>query len=100
MATRVRILLANRRPHGEFKKNTALLDELKAGEATLVLRRLLGGHPELLSEAVEILRSTLGEVSFESIASEPREGGARSFGTTGGICHCILREKQGKACCV
>lgn len=34
------------------------------------MRRLLAGHPELLSEAEEISRSTLGDVSFESIASE------------------------------
>jgi hypothetical protein len=54
----------------EFKKKTASLDELQPGEAALVLRRLLAGHPELLSEAEEISRSMLGDVSFESIASE------------------------------
>ncbi len=54
----------------EHKKKTALVDELKPGEAAQVLRRLLAGHPELLSEAEEISRSTLGDVSFESIASE------------------------------
>src|ERR1700674_3321219 len=54
----------------ELKKKTALLDELQPGEAALVLRRLLAGHPELLSEAEEISRSTLGDLSFESIASE------------------------------
>jgi len=51
-------------------KETALLDELQPAEAALVLRQLLAGHPKLLSEAEEISRSTLGEVSFESIASE------------------------------
>lgn len=54
----------------ELKKKTALLDGLQPGEAALVLRRLLAGHPELLPEAEEISRSTLGDVSFESIASE------------------------------
>jgi hypothetical protein len=54
----------------ELKKKTPLLDQLQPGEAALVLRRLLAGHPELLSEAEEISRSTLGGVSFESIASE------------------------------
>jgi len=54
----------------EFKKKTALVDELQPGEAALVLRRLLAGHPELVAEAEEISRSTLGDVSFESIASE------------------------------
>lgn len=53
-----------------LKKKTALLDKLQPGEAALVLRRLLAGHPELLPEAEEISRSTLGDVSFESIASE------------------------------
>src|SRR5712692_9040854 len=53
-----------------LKKKTALLDELQPGEAALVLRRLLASHPELLSEAEAISRSTLGDVSFESIASE------------------------------
>lgn len=57
---------ADRQP----KKKTALLDELQPAEAALVLRRLLAGHPELVSEAEEISRSTLGNVSFESIASE------------------------------
>lgn len=52
------------------KKKTALVDELQPEEAALVLRRLLARHPELLSEAEEISRSTLGDVSFESIASE------------------------------
>ena len=55
---------------GDLKKKTALLDKLQPGEAALVLRRLLAGHPELLTEAEEISRSTLGEVSCESIASE------------------------------
>ena len=54
----------------DLGKKTALLDELQPGEAALVLRRLLAVHPELLSEAEEISRSTLGDVSFESIASE------------------------------
>jgi hypothetical protein len=52
------------------KKKTSLVDELKPGEAALVLRQLLADHPELLSEAEKISRSTLGDVSFESIASE------------------------------
>lgn len=51
-------------------KKTSLGDELKPDEAALVLRQLLADHPELLSEAEKISRSTLGEVSFESIASE------------------------------
>lgn len=51
-------------------KRPTLLDKLQPGEAALVLRRLLAGHPELLPEAEEISRSTLGDVSFESIASE------------------------------
>jgi hypothetical protein len=50
------------------KKKTALVDELQPGEAVVVLRRLLARHPELLSEAEEMSRSTLGEVSLESIA--------------------------------
>jgi hypothetical protein len=54
----------------EFKKKTALLDQLQPGEAAVVLRRLLADHTELLSEAEGIARSTLGEVSFESIACE------------------------------
>ena len=54
----------------ELKKKTPLLEQLQPSEAALVLRRLLAGHPELLPEAEEIARSTLGEVSFESIASE------------------------------
>lgn len=54
----------------ERKKKTPLLDQLQPGEAALVLRRLLAGHPELLPEAEEISRSTLGGVSFESIASQ------------------------------
>jgi len=54
----------------ELKKKTSLLDQLQPGEAALVLRRLLAGHPELLPEAEEIARSTLGDTSFESIASE------------------------------
>ena len=54
----------------ELKKKTPLLDQLQPGEAALVIRRLLAGHPELLPEAEEISRSTLGGVSFESIASE------------------------------
>lgn len=54
----------------ELKKKPALLDQLQPGEAALVLRRLLDGHPELLAEAEEISRSTLGDVSFESIAAE------------------------------
>ena len=54
----------------KFEKRTALLDELQPSEAALVLRRLLAGHPELLSEVEEISRSTLTDVSFESIASE------------------------------
>ena len=52
------------------KKKTSLVDELKPDEAALVLRRLLADHPELLSEAQKISRSTLSDVSFESIASE------------------------------
>jgi hypothetical protein len=62
----------------EFKKKTALLDELQPGEAALVLRRLLAGHPELVVETEEISRSTLGDVSFESIASEV-EDAVRQF---------------------
>ena len=62
----------------EFKKKTALLDELQPGEAALVLRRLLAGHPELVGEAEEISRSTLGGVSFESIAGEV-EDAVRQF---------------------
>ena len=54
----------------ELKKKTPLLEQLQPGEAALVLSRLLAGHPELLPEAEEIARSTLSEVSFESIASE------------------------------
>ena len=54
----------------KFEKRTALLDELQPSEAAFVLRRLLAGHPELLSEVEEISRSTLTDVSFESIASE------------------------------
>jgi hypothetical protein len=54
----------------EHKKKTLLLDGLQPGEAALVLRRLLAGHPELLSEAEAISRSTLGDLSFESIAGE------------------------------
>jgi hypothetical protein len=53
----------------EVKKPT-LLDELQPGEAAVVLRRLLAGHPELLPEAEGISRSALGEVSFESVAGE------------------------------
>jgi len=53
-----------------LKKKAALLDELQPEEAALVLRQLLAGHPELLSEAEEISRSALGDVSFESIASD------------------------------
>jgi hypothetical protein len=52
------------------RKKAALLDELQPCEAADVLRRLLQVHPELVAEAEEISRSTLGEVSFESIASE------------------------------
>ncbi len=48
----------------------ALLEELQPGEAAVVLRRLLAGHPELLPEAEKISRYTLGDVSFESIAGE------------------------------
>jgi antitoxin (DNA-binding transcriptional repressor) of toxin-antitoxin stability system len=51
-------------------KRPTLLNKLQPGEAALVLPRLLAGHPELLPEAEEISRSTLGDVSFESIASE------------------------------
>src|SRR5271157_4905766 len=54
----------------EVKKKTPLLDEIQPGEAALVLRRLLAVHPELVSEAEEISRSTLGGVSFESVAGE------------------------------
>ena len=54
----------------ELKKRTPLLDQLQPGEAAVVLRRLLPGHPELLPEAEEIARSTLGGVSCESVASE------------------------------
>jgi hypothetical protein len=54
----------------ELKKKTSLLDQLQPGEAALVLRRLLAGHPELLPEAEEIARSTLGDIWFESIAGE------------------------------
>jgi hypothetical protein len=49
---------------------TPLLDRLQPGEAAAVLRRLLAVHPELLTETEQISRSTLGEVSFESIAAE------------------------------
>ncbi len=52
------------------KKKIALLDGLQPGEAAAVLRRLLAGHPELLPEADEISRSTLGEVTLESVASD------------------------------
>jgi hypothetical protein len=54
----------------ELKKKTPMLDQLQSGEAALVLRRLLAGHPELLPEAEEIARCTLGDISFETIASE------------------------------
>ena len=50
------------------KKKTSLLDGLEPGEAAHVLKRLLAIHPELVAEAEEISRSTLGGVSFESIA--------------------------------
>lgn len=63
-------------PHGgakaarKLQKKTPLLDQLQSGEAALVLRRLLATHPEFLPEAEEIARSTLGDISFESIASD------------------------------
>jgi DNA-binding transcriptional regulator YdaS (Cro superfamily) len=62
----------------ESTKKTTLLDELQPGEAALVLRRLLAGHPELVPEAEAISRSTLGGVSLESVASEV-EDAVRQF---------------------
>jgi len=52
------------------KKKAALLYEIQPDEAVLVLRQLLTGHPDLVSEAEEILRSLLRGASCESIASE------------------------------
>lgn len=47
-----------------------LLERLKPGEATAVLRRLLEVHPDLSSEAEEIARSLLHEVNYEDVAAE------------------------------
>jgi len=47
-----------------------LLDRLKPDEACTVLRRLLTAHPDLGSEAEQIARDVLGEVSFEDIACD------------------------------
>jgi len=52
---------------------TMLLDRLQPDEASVVLRRLLANHPELLAEAEAITRSTLGEISFETIAEAVEE---------------------------
>ena len=46
------------------------LDHLAPGEAQVVLHRLLAAHPELAAEAEQIARSSLAEVSFESVADE------------------------------
>ena len=53
-----------------MKKKTGLLDHIQPDEAAIVLQRLLTVHPELLAEAEEISRMTLGDVSFESIAGD------------------------------
>ena len=54
----------------DMKKKTGLLDHIQPDEAAIVLQRLLTVHPELLAEAEEISRMTLGDVSFESIAGD------------------------------
>lgn len=52
------------------RKEGSVLDDLKPGEAQTVLHRLLAAHPGLGTEAVQIARSLLREVSFEAIADE------------------------------
>jgi hypothetical protein len=54
-------------------KKTGLLDQIQPGEAAIVLRRLLAVHPELLAEAEEMSRITLGGPSFESIAGDVKD---------------------------
>lgn len=49
-------------------KKAAPLDGLQPKEADAILKSLLANHPELLPEAEKLWRSTLGEVSFETIA--------------------------------
>ena len=47
-----------------------LLDRLKPGEAATVLRRLLKAHPDLSSEAYEIVRSRLRQLECADVAAE------------------------------
>jgi hypothetical protein len=54
----------------DIKKKSGLPDKIQPDEAAIVLQRLLAVHPELLAEAEEIARMTLGDVSFESIAGD------------------------------
>ena len=67
------VMARAKNPHGDAKrprKKISVLDRLKPGEAETVLRRLLAAHPDLGAEAERIARLVLGEVSFESVASE------------------------------
>jgi hypothetical protein len=47
-----------------------LLERLKPGEAAAVLRRLLEAHPDLSSEAEEIARLLLHQVTYEDVAQQ------------------------------
>ncbi len=47
-----------------------LLERLKPGEAAAVLRRLLEAHPDLSSEADEIARLLLHQVTYEDVARQ------------------------------
>jgi hypothetical protein len=57
--------------HGE-----SVLDRLKAGEAQIVLNRLLAVHPQLRAEAGQIAQSFLSEVAFDLVAQEVEEEAA------------------------
>lgn len=59
--------------HGPVAHDLAgprIMDRLKPDESAAVLRRLLEAHPDLASEAGQIVRSFLHEVNYERVAAE------------------------------
>ncbi len=56
------------RPQARSPGKPSVLDRLRAEEAAIVLARLLSAHRALRSDAKQIARSLLGEVSFDVVA--------------------------------
>jgi len=67
------MMAAKSKTKGQVTRGSAvhpLLERLKPGEAASVLRRLLEAHPNLSSEAEEIARWLLHQVTYEDVAQQ------------------------------